>query len=618
MESVKEKLTPPTISSSKERKNKPRPANLNLSSPTTATTTSTLSTSPETTDMGSFAMKCISPGLPPLSAKMKTTFLISKSIEAQQRQIIASRNSASEEKDTGKEQEMKDQKEAEAESEGDAGKPSRRTLSPRSTIVPQSATSTSTTTGLTATLDSMTIPSAKSTKGLRRSNVPSPLNLQLNANLMNQTKPRINSAPMYQSSQYPSGVFTPATSRRSQFKITKPTTASTSHQVQGRTPSHPRFSGQHQQHKVPLSANPYQTQYLTQQARHYSNMVPQTAVPRNTIAAMPYHPQSKQQFHQQQQMAARYQAHLAYQQSQWERFRAYTESNKAKANVNATATATAATAIGNGDTNKENNEKEDGNKRGNAVVADVFSSGMGTRFAPIVAQPLSAQKMFFDLEERDHEELRKKSTQSTVANRDEEQDVVMSGTKEEEDQEEEEGEDVESNAIEPNAKVGLGALPKSRVVKSEIRLGHDLFKFDFERRDDSDGDKERFLSHCLTVWEEFTPPAALNNESKSEAAATDDFFIIGGTGPAPGTAGSEPAPALGPKVDGVLKDSTPEPLATDDLIDPPSLKESVLGLLKVRGFILMTGGGGAFSASAFFFSSSGSASLLTHFPNASS
>lgn len=304
----------------------------------------------EETEMGDLAMQCASPGLPPLSAKMKTTVLQSKSIEQQQRHIIAQRAS---------------------EGPVDGGSTGGET-----------APSTS---GLTSTMEDLAIPSANSNKRLKRSRVPTPLSL---SPVGAQHRPTIKSAPIYNVPQF----FTPQFRRQ------------------------PLRSAVPRVRMTPVT--PYSRAPHTAAASRY---------PANQMNSLT-------QLHM-----AKFQQQVAHQQQQWAKFRQLQESQAA------------------------------------SHVTDVFQ-GEGTRLAPLEAQPLSAQRRFFDVRPQ----------------------AVVKPIEEEEDGDDD---DPESAAIEDDAEVGTG-IKKEHVVPTELRLGNNVFRFELERRGESD--KERFLSHCATAWEQYS------------------------------------------------------------------------------------------------------------------
>jgi hypothetical protein len=332
----------------------------------------------EKKDMSEFALQCASPGLPPLSATMKTTVLLSKNIEQQQRQIIAQRTGA----DTAVDDEENVDKK------------------------------TPSTSGLTDTMEELSIPSTNSNKRMRRNNVPTPLDLK---SAHTAQRPIIKSAPIY---SMPHQFFTPATARRSQFKKHQPLRSAVPHRFMRPTTMTPLT-------QVSPSAYPY---------RQRQPQIPKTATTLRHPVMMAGAPLTQQQM-------SRYQQQLAYQQQQWAKFKKYKESV--------------------------------------SHVTDVFE-GEGSRFAPLEAQPLSAQRKFFDVKP---------------------QIITREPLNEEDEDEDDEGnDDPESAAIEDDATVGMG-ITKEQVVYTELKLGNNVFKFEFERHGESD--KQRFLNHCATAWDQY-------------------------------------------------------------------------------------------------------------------
>jgi len=361
-------------------KKRPRPANLDLKS-----------SNHSGTNLSQYALKCLSPGLPPLDPAMQSTFLISKSIEQQQRQLIASRQ---------------------------------------------------TPTGLTAPLESLSIPS--STKRLKR-NAPPPLNLSSTT----PVRPAIMSAPSHHYN-FQHQYFTPHTASKATFyqannnkkKIRVPQYQSSF------TPMTPYGI-----RKPLMTSIPYTNTYMRNGIKTgvpKSAIPPRSGVPRTAGAggALNYR------------MAGGYRV-------------------------------------------KKPEESASG-------VVDVFSQG--ERMAPLVAQPLSAQREFFD-----HGELNLRPTSgrpksarppppapssATAASYKSSGNGPGGAQKPGENKvinEENELSDVESNAIEPEAEVGLIRKPE---VDGELRILNNVFKFGFERIDD-EKDKKRFLNHCSRAWEEF-------------------------------------------------------------------------------------------------------------------
>ncbi|KAH3679405.1 hypothetical protein WICMUC_001025 [Wickerhamomyces mucosus] len=448
MVSTKEYTSQTTDSAepTKDKKQRPRPASLDLSDSLKVNSNN---------GMGEFAIKCISPGLPSLSAKMKSTVLISKSIEAQQRQIIASRNSTTDDVGNDDDEEEDNDDEIANKSEN---------------IIAQTSVSTvqtPSTSGLSATMENLSIPSERTNKRLRRDKAPPPLNLSQHANL-NQIRPTINSAPIYNA---PQGYYTPATTKRARFKIAKPVQNLAVNSRTSVGPSHMRVRSNitpltpydqahlfNRKRRIPNTANPYGGHFIS--GRSISSTVPKSAIlPRNPLSSL-----HRGGVHLTQQQLNRYQQQLAYQQYQWDKFKEFQNSSL---------------------------------KLGH--VADVFH-GNATRYAPLVAQPLSAQRQFFEINKETRDETIKKANNDEIIAEDEEEGEKA---EEENDDDDDDGDDVENNAIEPDAKIGL-YIRKQPTVRAEIRLANNIFKFDFERLQNSpDNDKERFLNHCTTVWDEF-------------------------------------------------------------------------------------------------------------------
>lgn len=334
-------------------KKRPRPANLELKN-------SNLNNNNNNSqkDMEQYAIKCLSPGLPPLDPAMQSTFLISKSIEAQQRQLIAARQ---------------------------------------------------TPTGLTAPLESLSIPS--STKRLKR-NAPPPLNLSSSTTPI---RPTIMSAPSHHYAQFQQ-FFTPHTASKQSF---------------GQTRKRVKIPPPQQQHAfTPMTPygirKPLLTSIPHRTSGNFFRGGVKTGVPKSAVGYGP--PRTGQP-----------------------RYRGFRM------------------------------------KRDEGVV-DVFTRG--ERMAPLVAQPLSAQREFFD---RGEINIKPKSA---VEKKEKEKGTVISQEKINEESES----DVESNAIEPEAKVGLIRKPE---IDGELRILNNVFKFEFSRVDD-ENDKERFLKHCARAWDEFT------------------------------------------------------------------------------------------------------------------
>lgn len=370
--------TIPKSQEEKPVKKRPRPAQLDLKS----------SNHNSNEHMSQYAMKCLSPGLPPLNPTMQSTFLISKSIEAQQRQLIASRQ---------------------------------------------------TPTGLTAPLESLSIPS--STKRLKR-NAPPPLNLSSSTTPI---RPTIMSAPSHHYHQFQQ-FFTPHTASKPTFNNTVKKRPKPSQFYPQFTPMTPY--GVRRPHSTSI---PYHKRPGTAHAGVYarngiktgipkSAIPPRTGIPRTAVVAGPT------------QGAARYRG-----------FRM---------------------------------KREEG-------VVDVFTQG--ERMAPLVAQPLSAQREFFD-----HGEISMRNSNtarippSSAKSASAASFPRSKGSKLSEDEkinEDSESDDVESNAIEPEAKVGL--TTKSEVV-GELKILNNVFRFGFARvADNEEEDKQRFLNHCSRAWEEF-------------------------------------------------------------------------------------------------------------------
>lgn len=351
----------PTKPEPKPMKKRPRPAHLDLKNAT--------HNDPE--NMSQFAIKCLSPGLPPLDPAMQSTFLISKSIEAQQRQLIASRQ---------------------------------------------------TPTGLTAPMESLSIPS--STKRLKR-NAPPPLNLSSTTPI----RPTIMSAPSHHFHQFQQ-YFTPHTAGKPTFNNNNNTSKKRVKQF------HPSFT--------PIT--PYGVRKPLMTSIPYSRPTPGTAtyirngiktgVPKSAIPPRTGIPRT-------------------------------------------------AGGGGVGRYRGFRMKREEG-------VVDVFTQG--ERMAPLVAQPLSAQREFFD-----HGEISIRSARIPPKSATESKPSIPKIIKEDKINEESESDDVESNAIEPDAQEGL--IRKSEVV-GELKILNNVFRFGFERVGD-DEDKQRFLNHCSRAWEEF-------------------------------------------------------------------------------------------------------------------
>ncbi|CCH40714.1 hypothetical protein BN7_248 [Wickerhamomyces ciferrii] len=379
----------------KPLKKRPRPANLDLKDSTHSDSKSS--------NMSQYAMQCLSPGLPPLDPQMQSTILISKTIEQQQRQLIAARQ---------------------------------------------------TPTGLTAPLESLSIPS--STKRLKR-NAPPPLNLQQQHLI---ARPTIMSAPSHHYHQFQQ-YLTPKTASKPGFQnirtknrlqqpgtapLRYPSTATTS----SFTPMTPygirkATASSTIQQQVPPSATaipPYQYQYSgartgIPKSAIYSSHQPRSAIPKTAGGNS----------------TARYRG-----------FRM---------------------------------KREEG-------VVDVFHKG--ERMAPLAAQPLSAQREFFD-----HGEINiRPSSAIPKDQQNEEQGIkkipkksIGGNLKIEEKIQEESESDVENNAIEPEAEEAQGILGKDP-IDGELRILNNVFRFRFERNGkDLNDDKQRFLNHCETAWDEF-------------------------------------------------------------------------------------------------------------------
>lgn len=325
-------------------KKRPRPANLELKN-------SNLNNNSQK-DMEQYAIKCLSPGLPPLDPAMQSTFLISKSIEAQQRQLIAARQ---------------------------------------------------TPTGLTAPLESLSIPS--STKRLKR-NAPPPLNLSSSTTPI---RPTIMSAPSHHYAQFQQ-FFTPHTATKQNFGQSRKRVKIPQGQQLAFTPMTPYGI-----------RKPLLTSIPQRASGNFFRGGVKTGVPKSAVGYGP--PRTGQPRYRGARM-----------------------------------------------------KREEG-------VVDVFTRG--ERMAPLVAQPLSAQREFFD---RGEINIRPKS-------------AVEKKDKTTVDKISEESEsDVESNAIEPDAKIGLIRKPE---IDGELRILNNVFKFEFSRVDDQN-DKQRFLNHCARAWDEFT------------------------------------------------------------------------------------------------------------------
>lgn len=415
--------TAPNMPAEKEKK-RPRPLDLNRSN---------LTPGDGDKAMSEFAIKCVSPGLPPLSAKMRSTVLMSKTIEAQQRHIIAQRIAAT----------------TPGERENDKTGEENDDVS----VTPS-------TSGLTNHMEDLSIPSSvTSNKRLKRDKVPSPLNLGL-AN--GAPRPLIKSAPIYNVRPQH---FTPSTARRATFRKGPPTAGPglSSHrappgvQIRGRpmmtplTPHDSTLLGR----QVPTSAYPYPRPQTSTVAHFGRRAVPKTATTlRNPASYRTGPPITHQQM-------ARYQQQLAYQQHQWAKFKQYQDTQKV------------------------------------SHVTDVFQ-GEGTRFAPLEAQPLSAQRNFFDLESGP---IRPQVISAGKRNKKKDRITEESGDENVNDDDDgDDKDDPESAAIEEDAEVGT-TLQFDGKVSGALKLGNNIFKFDLERYGSTD--KERFLKHCAAAWDQF-------------------------------------------------------------------------------------------------------------------
>lgn len=165
-----------------ETRKRHRPSSLDLKG-------SNLNVGDATKDMKDYALKCVSPGLPPLSAKMKSTVSMSNSIAAQQREIIQSRK-----------QENSDDDEVEMNDDNDNDDDNNETKD-----------------------ESLSIPTAQNHKRLQREHAPPPLNLSL---AHKSSQPTIKSAPIYNINpsfhrqQLPRRRLYPTTTRNAQFPST--------------------------------------------------------------------------------------------------------------------------------------------------------------------------------------------------------------------------------------------------------------------------------------------------------------------------------------------------------------------------------------------------------------
>ncbi|CEP23855.1 unnamed protein product [Cyberlindnera jadinii] len=356
-------------------------------------------------DMSTFALQCVSPGLPPLSAKMQTTVLQSKSIEQQQRQIIAQRA-------------------------GVLSSPSDDHAVDGCANAESLQRATPSTSGLTSNMESLSIPLTSSNKRLKRDRVPTPLNL---GSARTQQPQTIRSAPIYNFSQ----PLSPQTAQRANFKRAQ-------RQAVHAVGSQRAKQQPHQQ--ALLTANPHRAQIPFVNASHpqYTAMnnvyrrVPQTAtIMRHPGQGMPF---SQRQW-------IKYQQQLAYQHHQWSKFKKYQNSQAV------------------------------------SHVTDVFP-GEGQRFAPLEAQALSSQRCVFDTEVK----------AQTI--------TKEHGRKRNHDDEELDDDDPESAAIEDDAEVGIiTGIQKEQIVSAELKLANNVFRFELERHGGLD--KERFLNHCATAWDQF-------------------------------------------------------------------------------------------------------------------
>ncbi|CDK24767.1 unnamed protein product [Kuraishia capsulata CBS 1993] len=330
----------------------------------------------------SAALQIVSPGLPQLSSNMLDTVKRSRSIEAQQRNLILERM---------------------------RGLSAREPASIIQQVLPRSATAAMSVlpqhsgTGLTDEMNTSSIGSFPQVKGLKRKRAPPPLAIP---NARTVSGPEIKSAPLYYA-----------------------------HPYQQEYVPHPHA----RQHLVPVPVPGYRYPPVARFAPHRRPLKPRVFYldPPVTTAQNRYR--------------------VRFQQAR-------------------EATDMSSATVG---------ESE--------VVMDVFRDERQTK-APMAAQPLSAQRATFDLDEK--EDASEEANQSGEGYQPEEAEApeateTTSDT-----------EDVESKAIEDEATPG-GITRPPRQLKGEIKIDNDVYMYDLPLTGDFLNDKRRYLSLCQTAWDEF-------------------------------------------------------------------------------------------------------------------
>lgn len=424
-------------------KKRPRPAKLDLKNATPNSSNS----------MKDYAMQCLSPGLPPLSARMKSTVLMSKSINEQQKKLIASR--------------IKDDDSPKEASATDANANPPTATAQTAGDGPQKQANK---TGLTASMESLDIPSPIN-KRLKRARAPPPLNLNRSAHTAHQM-PSIRSAPI---AAYPSGgaayVYHPQKQRKeypvpSSAAIIRQHMRKRSLQQSQAVPQAPPQGPPPPQRRLIASAVPPISPYHYHS--YFYHPIPVRQFPKTATTNRPPPSQHLPQQQIKPQCVQQKQQKLA----QFEEYRNSLE-------------------------NKSH-------------VTDIFNDN-NSEFAPIDSQPLSAQKKFFDLPKSYTKGIKtatkekfpdyvKDDTYNNNKKAKENNDNANDNDNTNDDNNED---DVEDKAIEADAKPGL-ELKKNEQVIGEIKILNNTFKFDFERQQNSpDNDKARFLNFCSAAWNEY-------------------------------------------------------------------------------------------------------------------